>query len=79
MDIVNFGACCMDLRQAMIGVPHSFFHVEGEILYLTVGSAPREDGQTDWFEIPVFHCPFCGKKIQDRYTVERSLAGKPPY
>ncbi len=78
MQMLRFGGCCLDLRQAMLGTPNSFFHVENDILYLTVGSETGANGQTDWFEIPVLFCPFCGKKIQDRDKVRMILAGKPP-
>jgi len=60
----DFGACCKDLRDAMTGVPESFFRIEGNgVLYLSVGYVQTERGP-GFFDQAVKYCPFCGRQLQ---------------
>jgi hypothetical protein len=69
-----FGSCCGDLKDAMTAPQHSLFRVESNgVLYLSVGYMQTEQG-VGWFDQAVFHCPFCGWKIQDRDEIRRRSA-----
>ena len=69
-----FGDCCKDLRDAFEQPPNSFFRVDDEVLYLSIGYAQTDKG-TGFFDQAVIFCPFCGSRLQTRDEI-RKKAGR---
>lgn len=67
----DFGNCCGELKEALSGEGFEPFLLIGEdnILYLAVGEVDIEDDQRNFVDHPIFFCPFCGTKLQERDEV----------
>lgn len=73
--MISFGSCCKDLKDAILGVPESFFRVDDEsgVFYLTVGYVNTEKGP-GYFDQAVLYCPFCGASLQASEQVFNAAA-----
>ena len=62
----DFGSCCGELKQAMIGndfEPLILVGADG-VLYMAVGLIDLETDEPGMVDHPLFYCPFCGTKLQ---------------
>ena len=74
----NFGSCCEELREAIEGdgfEPLITVGADG-ILYAAVGLVELEDDEPGMIDHPVFFCPFCGEKLQDKEVVSAQIASE---
>ncbi|HUS96336.1 MAG TPA: hypothetical protein VMX97_06335 [Hyphomicrobiaceae bacterium] len=71
----KFGTCCEELKEAIAGEDFEPLISEGPegILYMAVGLIELEDEEPGMVDHPLFHCPFCGVKLQDSETVKAQL------
>ncbi len=71
----HFGDCCEELREAINGEDFEPLITVGEdgILYMAVGLIELEDEEPGMIDHPVFHCPFCGTRLQDPETVKAQI------
>lgn len=69
----NFGSCCTELKEAMSGEEFEPLITVGEdgVLYMSVGLVELDEEEPGMVDHPIFHCPFCGKRLQ---TPEEVLA-----
>jgi hypothetical protein len=53
--------------------PNSMFRIkENGALYFTVGYIATEEGP-GWFDQAVIFCPFCGKQLQSKEDIAKSV------
>jgi hypothetical protein len=74
----KFGSCCEEMREAIEGdgfEPLITVGADG-ILYLAVGLVELEDDEPGMIDHPVFFCPFCGEKLQDKEVVSAQIASE---
>ena len=63
----EFGACCEELKEAMLGEEFEPLIAVGDdgVLYLSVGMVDLEDDdEPGMVDHPLFFCPFCGAEVQ---------------
>ena len=77
-DAKSFGSCCETLKDAMGDEDFDPLITVGDdgILYLSVGLIDVEEEQPGSVEYPMFHCPFCGTKLQSQDEVDAKSAGQ---
>ena len=77
----GFGSCCEAMKDAIAGDDFEPLFTVGDdgVLYMAVGLVNmEEDGEEEepgMIDHPVFHCPFCGTKLQTPDEVERKSGG----
>lgn len=71
----EFGNCCDELKEALEGGDFEPMFTVGEdgILYMAVGFIELEDDEAGTIDHPIFFCPFCGTKTQDKAEVMAKL------
>jgi hypothetical protein len=71
----KFGKCCEELKEALDGSEFEPMITTGEdgILYMAVGFVELEDDEAGTIDHPLFFCPFCGTKVQDKDEVMAKL------
>lgn len=74
----RFGGCCEELREAIEGDGFEPLITVGpdEILYSAVGLIEIEEDEPGMIDHPIFFCPFCGTKVQDREVVQAQIASE---
>jgi hypothetical protein len=74
----QFGTCCEELRDAIEGDGFDPLITVGDdgILYAAVGLVELEDDEPGMIDHPVFFCPFCGQKLQDKEVVSAQIASE---
>ncbi|MGF1650421.1 MAG: hypothetical protein ACFCUN_08220 [Hyphomicrobiaceae bacterium] len=67
----KFGGCCEELRDAIAAEDFEPLITESDdgLLFMAVGLIDLDDDEPGMVDHPVFFCPFCGTKLQDRDTV----------
>lgn len=68
-----FGTCCPELEGAISGADFEPLITVGpnDVLYMCVGLVELEDeDEPGMVDHPIFFCPFCGTKLQDRDEVQ---------
>ncbi len=70
--VVDF--CCGHLQEAIKHPPHSFFHTENGVMYLSVGFARTLDGPA-FYDQAILFCPFCGSQLQSAEEVAKRRKG----
>jgi hypothetical protein len=62
----QFGKCCTELKEAIVGEDFDPLITEGEdgVLYMAVGLIDMEEDEPGLVDHPLFFCPFCGTKLQ---------------
>jgi hypothetical protein len=65
-DILTFGSCCGELKEALAGEDFDPLITVGDdgVLYMSVGLIELEDEDPGMVDHPLFFCPFCGAKLQ---------------
>ena len=76
-DAKTFGSCCETLKEAMSEEDFDPLISVGEegILYIAVGMIDVEEEEPGMVEYPLYHCPFCGTKLQTPDEVDAKNAG----
>lgn len=73
----TFGSCCQSLKDALSTEDFEpLLHVADDgVLYLSVGLIPpeAEDEDPSMVDHPIFHCPFCGTKVQTPEEVDAKM------
>ena len=71
----DFGSCCDELKEALAAEGFEPYVTIGEdgLLYLSVGEVVVDADQRGYVDHPIFFCPFCGTKLQDREEVMARL------
>ncbi len=75
----GFGSCCEELKEVLEASDFDPLIAVGDegILYMSIGMLDdAEDGEANVIDHPVFHCPFCGTKLQTREEVEAKSGGQ---
>jgi hypothetical protein len=74
----KFGKCCEELREAIEGDGFEPLITVGPdgILYSAVGLIELEDEEPGMIDHPIFFCPFCGTKLQDRDVVHAQISSE---
>lgn len=75
----TFGSCCENLKEAMAGEDFEPLITVGDegVLYMTVGLVDLEDEDPALVDHPLFFCPFCGTKLQDKDEVAQLTSNDP--
>lgn len=73
----KFGTCCEELREAIEGVDFEPLITVGpdNILYAAIGLV-EDEGDPGMLDHPIFFCPFCGTKVQDREVVHAQISSE---
>jgi hypothetical protein len=76
-DAKPFGSCCDILKDAMSDQDFDPLITTGEdgILYISVGMIDVEEEEPGMVEFPLYHCPFCGTKLQSAEEVDAKTGG----
>ena len=72
----TFGGCCEDLKEVLEASDFDplMYVGEDDVLYMSVGILEPEDEEEGGFlDHPVYHCPFCGSKLQSVEEVDAKL------
>lgn len=69
----DFGSCCSSLKEALESEDFDPLITVGDdgILYMTVGLVDIDEDGPGLVDHPVFHCPFCGERLQTAEEVRR--------
>ena len=69
----TFGSCCESLKEAMDKVDFEPLISVGDdnVLYMTVGLVDLDEEDPALVDHPLFFCPFCGTKLQDKEAVAK--------
>lgn len=69
----TFGTCCESLKEAMDKVDFEPLITVGDdtVLYMTVGLVDLDEEDPALVDHPLFFCPFCGTKLQDKDAVAK--------
>lgn len=75
---IAFGDCCAELQDALEGDGFEPLITVGSdnILYAAVGLIEMEEDEPGMLDHPIFFCPFCGTKLQDREIVSAQIASE---
>jgi hypothetical protein len=65
-----FGECCKDLKDAFEQPPNSFFRIDDDVLYMSIGYVQTEQG-AGFYDQAVLFCPFCGERLQTKEEIKR--------
>jgi len=76
-DANSFGSCCDLLKDAMSDQDFDPLITVGDdgVLYISVGMIDVEEEEPGMVEFPLYHCPFCGTKLQTQEQVDAKVAG----
>ena len=69
---VMFGKCCKDLKDAFEETAYSFFRINDDVLYLSVGCEETEQGKR-FYDHAMLFCPFCGERLQPKEEFKKKL------
>ena len=74
----RFGTCCEDLKEVLEAEDFDplVYVGEDDVLYMSVGILdPDGDNEEDggFLDHPVYHCPFCGTKLQSVEEVDGKI------
>ncbi|MBU2531497.1 MAG: hypothetical protein KKB37_02060 [Alphaproteobacteria bacterium] len=74
----KFGGCCEELGEAIEGEGFEPLITVGAdgILYSAVGLVELEEEEPGMIDHPIFFCPFCGAKLQDREVVHAQISSE---
>ena len=77
-DSKSFGSCCEILKDAMSDQDFDPLITVGDdgILYISVGMIDVEEEEPGMVEFPLYHCPFCGTKLQSPDEVDAKTGGQ---
>ncbi len=67
---VTFGKCCKGLKDAFEQTPYSFFRIDHDVLYMSVGYVETEQGAR-FYDHAMLFCPFCGDRLQTEEEIKR--------
>ena len=72
----TFGSCCELLKDAMSDQDFDPLISVGDdgIIYISVGMIDVEEDEPSMVEYPLYHCPFCGTKLQTPEEVAAKAA-----
>ena len=69
----SFGSCCRDLDEVLGAEDFEplFYVGDDSVLYMSVGVVEMESEEESGFlDHPIYHCPFCGTRLQTAEEVE---------
>lgn len=69
----GFGSCCRDLNEVLGAEDFEPLLYVGDdgVLYMSVGVVDMEsDDESGFLDHPIYHCPFCGTRVQTAEEVE---------
>ena len=71
-DAGKFGTCCEALKDVLTNEEFEPLIAvdDSGVLYMSVGMLDADSDEANMVDHPIYHCPFCGTKLQTEEEVE---------